>query len=123
MGLMDKMKAGVANAGTYTSQKADESSYNLKISDQRNKKKKLLEEAGDKMFALYQDGKKEISDEIKDMFEQCIACDKEIEKLEAEKAEMIAEKEKERQDRRDKVQAQEEQEKADREAKKAAEKE
>lgn len=121
MGLLDKMKAGVANSGNYTSQKADEASYNSKISDQRNAKKKLIAEAGEKMFALYTEGKFEMSDEVKDMYAKCVECDKEIEKLEQEKADMIAKAEAERQERRDAVKAQEEKEKAEREAKKAAE--
>ena len=121
MGLLDKMKAGAANAGNYTSQKADEATINSKISDQRNTKKKLIAESGEKMFALYLEGKTELSDEIKDMYAKCVECDKEIEKLETEKAEMIAKYEGERQARRDAVKEQEEKEKAEREAKKAAE--
>ena len=114
------MKAGVANTGNYTSQKADEASINSKISDQKNTKKKLISESGEKMFALYIEGKTELSDEIKEMFAKCVECDKEVEKLEAEKAEMIAKYEGERQARRDAVKEQDEKEKAEREAKKAA---
>ncbi len=121
MGLLNKMKAGVANAGNYTRQKADEASYNSKISDQKNTKKKLLSEVGEKMFALYLEEKYEITDEIKEMFAKCVECDKKVEELEAEKAEMIAKAEGERQARNDAVKEQEEKEKAEREAKKAAE--
>ena len=121
MGLLNKMKAGVANAGNYTSQKADEASYNSKISDQKNTKKKILSEVGEKMFALYLEEKYEITDEIKEMFAKCVECDKKVEDLEAEKAEMIAKAEGERQARNDAVKEQEEKEKAEREAKKAAE--
>ena len=120
MGLLDKMKAGVANTGNYTSQKADEASINSKISDQKNTKKKLISESGEKMFAMYLEGKTELTDEIKEMFAKCVECDKEVEKLEAEKAEMIAKYEGERQARRDAVKEQDEKEKAEREAKKAA---
>ena len=120
MGLLDKMKAGVANTGNYTSQKADEATINSKISEQKSTKKKLISDSGEKMFALYQEGKTELSDEIKDMFAKCIECDKKVEELEAEKAEMIAKYEGERQARRDAVKEQEEKEKAEREAKKAA---
>ncbi|MBO4502618.1 MAG: hypothetical protein J5707_03045 [Candidatus Methanomethylophilus sp.] len=120
MGLLDKMKAGVANTGNYTSQKADEASINSKISDQKNTKKKLISESGEKMFAMYLEGKTELTDEIKEMFAKCVECDKEVERLEAEKAEMIAKYEGERQARRDAVKEQDEKEKAEREAKKAA---
>ena len=54
------------------------------------------------------------------MFAKCIECDKKVEELEAEKAEMIAKYEGERQARRDAVKEQDEKEKAEREAKKAA---
>ncbi len=121
MGLLNKMKAGVANTGNYTSQKADEASFNSKINDQKNTKKKLIAEAGDKMFAAYTEGKYELTDEIKDMFARCVECDKEVERLEQEKADMIAKAEAERQERKDAVKAQEEKEKAEKEARKAAE--
>ena len=81
MGLLDKMKAGVANTGNYTSQKADEATINSKISEQKSTKKKLISDSGEKMFALYQEGKTELSDEIKDMFAKCIECDKKVEEL------------------------------------------
>ncbi len=121
MGLLNKMKAGVANTGNLTSQKADEASFNSKINDQKNTKKKLIAEAGEKMFALYADGKYEMDDEVKGLYAKCIECDKEVERLEQEKADMIAKAEAERQERRDAVKAQEEKEKAEKEAKKAAE--
>ncbi|AGI48010.1 hypothetical protein TALC_01018 [Thermoplasmatales archaeon BRNA1] len=108
MGFGDKLKAGISNAGNYTEQKADEARYNSKISDKKNEKAKAIKEAGEKMFALYLDGKSEINDEIKALYEKAIECDKEIEKLEKEKAEMVDAAKKERQDRRDEVNAKKE---------------
>ncbi|MCQ2085317.1 MAG: hypothetical protein MJZ21_04135 [archaeon] len=123
MGFLNKAKASLSNAGNYTSQKADEASFNSKISEQKKLKTEAIEGAGQKMFDLYMHGTYAIDDEIKELFEKAVACDVEIERLEAEKADMIAKYENERQERRDKVAAEEEKEKAERAAAKAAEKE
>ena len=119
MGFLDKVNAGISNAGSRLSQEADEASYNSKIHDQQRDKSKALEQAGQIMFDAYKDGKTEITSEVKDLFEKAKACDTEIEKLEKEKAEMIEKAHQEREDRRAEVKAKDEEEKAKREAEKA----
>ena len=119
MGFLDKVNAGISNAGSRLSQEADEASYNSKIHDQQRDKSKALEQAGQIMFDAYKEGKTEITSEVKDLFEKAKACDVEIEKLEKEKAEMIEKAHQEREDRRAEVKAKDEEEKAKREAEKA----
>ena len=101
MGFMDKMKAGAKNLDNRLGQSVDSASYDSKIYDQKSAKEKAIKDAGEKMFAAYCEGKTEITSEIKDLYEKAKACDVEIEKLEKEKAEMIAKAEAERQANRD----------------------
>ncbi|AMH94774.1 hypothetical protein AR505_1053 [methanogenic archaeon ISO4-H5] len=119
MGFLDKVNAGISNAGSRLSQEADEASYNSKIHDQQRAKSKALEEAGNLMFEAYKSGKCEITSEVKDLFEKAKTCDAEIEKLEKEKEEMKEKAHQEREDRRAEVKAKDEEEKAKKEAEKA----
>lgn len=89
MGLMDKIKTDIKNVDNRLGQSVDSAKFDSKISDQKNDKKKAIQEAGEKMYAAYLEGKTEICDEAKALFDKAKACDDEIAKLEAEKAEMI----------------------------------
>ena len=91
MGLTDKLKAGVKNVDSRLGQSVDSVKYDSKISDQKSIKRKALDEAADIMFAAYLEGKAEISDAVKDLFETAKKCDAEIEKLQKEKEDMKAE--------------------------------
>lgn len=101
MGLFDKAMAGISNAGNRINQEADEANYNSKIYDQKKAKEKAISEAGEKMFAAYTEGKTEITDEIKELFEKAKTCDENIAKLEKEKQEMIDKAKAERQEKWD----------------------
>ncbi len=72
MGFLNKAKASLSNAGNYTSQKADEASFNSKISEQKKLKTEAIEGAGQKMFDLYMHGTYAIDDEIKELFEKVL---------------------------------------------------
>lgn len=118
MGLMDKMKTGAKNLDNRMGQSVDSAKYDSKIADQKNIKKKAIEEAGQKMFEAYvANGSTAITDEVKELYEKAKACDAEIEKLEKEKADMIEANKAERQSNRDELAAKEE---ADRKAKEEA---
>ena len=124
MGLMDKMKTGAKNFDNRLGQSVDSAKYDSKISDQKNIKRKAIEEAGQKMFDAYvESGATSITDEIKELYEKAKACDVEIEKLEKEKAEMIEANKAERQANRDDLAAKEEADRKAREEAKAAEEE
>ena len=88
MGLSDKLKAGVKNVDSRLGQSVDSAKYDSKISEQRGSRRKYLDEASDKMYACYLEGKTELSDEVKSLFDKAKECDAEIEKLEKEKEEM-----------------------------------
>lgn len=90
MGLTDKLKAGVKNVDNRLGQSVDSAKYDSKISDQRGSRRKYLDEASDKMYKAYLEGKTELTDEVKDLFDKAKECDAEIEKLEKEKEEMKA---------------------------------
>ena len=105
MGFMDKVSAGVKNVDNRLGQSVDSAKYDSKISDQKNIKRKAIEEAGQKMFEAYLAGNCAVTDEIKELFEKAKACDAEIEKLEKEKAEMIEANKAERQANRDAAEA------------------
>ena len=118
MGLMDKMKTGAKNLDNRMGQSVDSAKYDSKIADQKNIKRKAIEEAGQKMFEAYiASGAASITDEVKELYEKAKACDAEIEKLEKEKADMIEANKAERQSNRDELAAKEE---ADRKAKEEA---
>lgn len=91
MGLADKLKAGVKNVDNRLGQSVDSVKYDSKISDQKATKRKALDEAADIMFAAYLEGKAEVTDAVKALFETAKKCDAEIEKLQKEKEDMIAE--------------------------------
>ena len=101
MGFMDKMKAGAKNLDNRLGQSVDSASYDSKIYDQKSAKEKAIKDAGEKMFAAYCEGKTEITDEVKELYEKAKACDVEVEKLRKEKADMISKAEAERQANRD----------------------
>lgn len=103
MGFLDKAKAGLSNAGNYTEQKAEEARFDGKIYDQKRDKEKAVREAGEKMYAAYLDGKTEITDDVKALFEKAKACEEEIKKLEEEKQNMIDKAHNEREARRTEV--------------------
>ena len=111
MGFMDKVKAGAKNLDNRLGQSADSLSYDSKISDQKDIKRKAIQEAGEKMFAAYCEGKVEVTDEIKALYETAKACDVTIAQLEKDKADMIAKAEAERQANRDAAAAADEAEK------------
>ncbi len=118
MGFMDKMKTGAKNLDNRMGQSVDSAKYDSKIADQKNVKKKAIEDAGQKMFEAYvATGSATITDEVKELYEVAKACDVEIAKLEKEKAEMIEANKAERQSNRDELAAKEE---ADRKAKEEA---
>lgn len=119
MGFMDKLKTGASNTNNALEQSSKESEFNSKINDQKKQKAKLIADAGEKVFAAYLEGKTELSDEVKDMYEKCKACDAEVEKLEKEKADMIADYEAQREAKREELRQKEAEEKAAKEAAKA----
>ncbi len=122
MGFMDKLSTGVKNVDNRLGQSVDSAKYDSKISDQKNIKRKAIEEAGQKMFEAYlANGAASITDEVKELYEKAKACDVEIEKLEKEKAEMIEANKAERQANRDELAAKEEADRKAREEAKAAE--
>ena len=101
MGLMSKVKADLKNVDNRLGQSVDSAKYDSKISDQKNQKKKYISESGDLMFAAYLEGKTEITDEIKALFDKAKECDAEISRLEAEKTEMIEKAKAERESNKD----------------------
>lgn len=90
MGLADKLKAGVKNVDNRLGQSVDSVKFDSKISDEKSKKNKAIDEAGEKMFAAYLEGKTELTQEIIDLFETAKKCDEEIERLQKEKEQMKA---------------------------------
>jgi len=121
MGLWDKTKTAVKNADNRMGQSVDSAKYDSKISDQKNAKKKAIEEAGQKMFEAYCEGKCELTAEVKELYDKAKACDEEIAKLEKEKADMISGNEAARQANRDALAEKEEADRKAAEEKKAAE--
>ena len=111
MGLGDKLKVGLSNAGSRISQSADEAGYNSRISDQKKIIDDSTKKAGELMYAEYAKGAKMITPEIEELFKAADAAKAEIEKLEAEKQEMIDKAQKERDDRRADAKARAEEEK------------
>ena len=111
MGLGDKLKVGLSNAGSRISQSADEAGYNSRISDQKKIIDDSTKKAGELMYQEYKKGSKMISAEIEELFKAVEAANAEIEKLEAEKQEMIDKAQKERDDRRADAKARAEEEK------------
>jgi predicted RNase H-like nuclease (RuvC/YqgF family) len=96
----DKLKTGLKNTDSLTGQKIDEAKYDNKISEQKSQKRKAIEEAGEKMFDAYAEGKTELTAEVKELYEKAKACDEEIKKLEAEKEELKQKAHEEREARR-----------------------
>lgn len=111
MGIGDKLKITVSNAGSRLSQSADEAVFNSRINDQKKTIEDSIKSAGELMFKEYENGKTKITSEIEELFKTVQKCNEEIEKLEAEKQEMIEKAQKERDDRRADAKARKEEEK------------
>ena len=89
MGLMDKVGAGLKNAGSHVDEAAEAAKYNDKIREQEKIKAESLKEVGEKIFAAYCENKKvTVGSDITDLLDKAVACDAEIAKLEKEKEEM-----------------------------------
>lgn len=101
--FLDKVKVGVDNVGSHSTQKLDELSYSSKISDKKSEISKLKAEAGDKIYNLYSEDKPFDSAEVKELCDKIKQCYAEIEELEAKKKELAEKGHEERQSRRDSV--------------------
>lgn len=111
MGLGDKLKVGMSNAGSRISQSADEAVFNSRISEQKKTIDDSLKSAGELMFEEFEHGNFTITPKVEELFQTVQKCKEEIEKLEAEKQEMIEKAQKEREDRRADAKARKEEEK------------
>ncbi len=111
MGLGDKIKVGMSNAGSRISQSADEAVYNGRINEQKKTIEDSIKRAGELMFDEYEKGNTAITPKVEELFKTIQECNEEIEKIEAEKQEMIEKAQKERKDRRDDAKARKEEEK------------
>lgn len=101
MGLMDKVKTGIQNTGSVTSQKIDEESYNSKIRSKNREVEETISKIGVATHAAFTDGKTAFTSEITELCEKVNSLRKEIAEIEAEKEKMKAKAHEERQSRRD----------------------
>ncbi len=100
MGIGDKLKVGISNAGSRLSQSADESGFNARINEQKKIIDDSNKKAGELMFEEYNNGRNTFTNSVEELFKAVQNAKDEIEKLEAEKQEMIDKAQKERDDRR-----------------------
>lgn len=110
---MDKILAGASSTTSSLDHTAKKAEFNSKISSKKAEIDKLVNEAGKKVYEAYLDGKNELTDEVVDLYEKCGVHMKEIEKLEQEKAELIAEYESRREAKREELRKKEEEAKSD----------
>ena len=89
MSFTDKIKTGLKNTDSLAGQKVDEAKYETKIAEQKSQKRKFLSDANDRMFEAYCKGFA-VPDEVRDLYEKAKTCDVEVDRLEAEKKDIIA---------------------------------
>lgn len=97
----DKLKTTIKNTDSLAGQKLDEAKYAGKISDQKSKKNKFLNEAGEKIFEIYLTGVTEIDASVTEILDKAKACDEEIARLEAEKQDTVNKEREERESRKE----------------------
>lgn len=101
MGFTDKLKNTIQDATSVGFEKIDEGSFNMKIGDKKNEIRKVEEEIGSKVYALYAEEKETFNDEIKGLCDKIKGFMDEIDDLEAQKKEKTDKAKAERQQRRD----------------------
>lgn len=88
MAFTDKLKSTIKATDSLAGQKIEEAKIEAKIADQKSQRRRHIDEAGDKMFQEYLKGAP-VPDDVRELFEKAKACNAEVERLEAEKKDII----------------------------------
>ncbi len=101
MGFTDKIMSTLQDVTSVGIEKIDETGLNLKISDKKSEIRKVEGDIGNKVYALYKDGKDTFNDDVKKLCEKIDGINEEIEEIEKEKKDRSDKAQAERQNRRE----------------------
>jgi len=88
MGFMDKVKTGLDNTASLSSQKIDEAKYETKVADKKRDIRKAKDDIGEKLYDAWKNDTPEVRDEIITICERIKSLEEEIEAIQKEKEDL-----------------------------------